>query len=78
MKDPRRRYKANAATGYYYCRVCSKRIMKSELVVYDGLYYHTRCHGQIEAAEKTEKNRQMKYNNSVYYEMLRKHKGITR
>lgn len=76
MKDPRRRYKDEAAPGYYYCRICSKRIMKKELVVCDGLYYHRVCYGRVEAAINKTKNRLAAANNVTYYEMLRKHMGL--
>lgn len=76
MKDPRRRYKDEAAPGYYYCRECSKRIMKSELIICDGLYYHTSCYGRIEASAERVKNEKSVAANAEYYKMLRKHKGI--
>lgn len=76
MKPPRRRYKEEATLGYYYCWECSKRIMKSELVVCDGHYYHTTCYGRIEAADKKRKNKLASANNAEYYSLLRKHMGL--
>ena len=61
---------------YHYCKQCSKRVMKAELMIVDGIVYHNSCYWTNEGKERDRRDKLARADNTVYYEMLRKHKGL--
>lgn len=59
-----------------YCNECGKEVFHKDTSIMDGVVRHERCAKKIFEAIKKKKIAEAKVRNEMYYQMLRKHKGL--
>jgi len=65
-----------ARESYNYCKECSKRVMKAELIIVEGIIYHDKCWNKLDAIASKKKALQSGRDNDEYIARLRKQRGL--